>query len=109
MAQTVALILHELSTNAAKHGSLSVPKGLIDVRWSPREDGRFVLDWIESGGPSPKPTRQGFGASIIDQMVRALGGEIRLDWRAEGLACRIVPSIVTTGDQRDEALRAALA
>lgn len=89
-AQTVALILHELSTNAAKHGALSVPKGLVNVQWSPEEDGGFILDWIESGGPSPNPISKGFGASILDQMVRVLNGEIRLDWRPEGLACRIV-------------------
>jgi two-component sensor histidine kinase len=54
--------------------------------------GRLVLRWIESGGPpTRKPTRKGFGTSVIQRMIRRqLKGEIRVDWRAEGLACEII-------------------
>ena len=72
-AQAVAAILHELSTNAAKYGSLSVPEGQIEATWSRAAGGRFILRWIESGGPpANKPTREGFGTSIIDGMIRQL-------------------------------------
>jgi two-component sensor histidine kinase len=89
-AQAVAMILHELSTNAAKYGSLSVPEGQVEVTWS-RAAEQLILHWIESGGPAAnKPTREGFGTSIIDGMIRQLKGEIHRDWRAQGLACQIV-------------------
>jgi PAS domain S-box-containing protein len=91
-AQAIAVTLHELATNAAKYGSLSVPKGHLEVTWSRAADGQVILRWTESGGPpAKKPTREGFGTSVIERMIREqLKGEMRLDWRAEGLACEIV-------------------
>jgi PAS domain S-box-containing protein len=89
-AQAVALTLHELATNAVKYGSLSVPEGHLCVKWSRAADGQLTLHWTESGGPpTKKPTRSGFGMSVIEQMIRQ-EGEMHLDWRAEGLACEIV-------------------
>jgi two-component sensor histidine kinase len=90
--QAVAVILHELATNAAKYGSLSVPKGQIGVTWSRTSDQQLILRWTESGGPLvKKPAREGFGTSVIERMIRdQLKGEMHLDWRAEGLACEIV-------------------
>ena len=89
-AQAIAMTLHELSTNAAKYGSLSVPEGRLSVKWSRASDGQLTLHWTESSGPpTKKPTRRGFGMSAIEQMI-CQEGEIRLDWRAEGLACEIV-------------------
>jgi two-component sensor histidine kinase len=83
------MILHELSTNAAKYGSLSVPEGQVDMTWSRAAGGQ--LHWIESGGPpTNRPTRQGFGTSIVDGIMRQLNGKIQRDWRAQGLACQIV-------------------
>jgi two-component sensor histidine kinase len=92
VAQAVAVALHELATNAAKHGALSVAKGHVRVEWSRASDGRLVLRWTETGGPPGKPpTRQGFGTRVMDSMVRGqLKGEMQFDWRAEGLACEIV-------------------
>jgi PAS domain S-box-containing protein len=90
-AQAVAVILHELSTNAAKYGALSLPDGQVEVRWSRAAGEGLVLDWIESGGPvANKPTRESFGTSIIDRMIGQLKGEIHRDWRAKGLVCQIV-------------------
>jgi two-component sensor histidine kinase len=91
-AQAVAVILHELATNAAKYGSLCVPKGQVEVTWSSMADGQLMLRWTESGGPPPKkPTREGFGTSVIERMIREqLKGQMHLDWRTEGLACEIV-------------------
>jgi two-component sensor histidine kinase len=91
LAQVLAVILHELSTNAAKYGSLSVPEGRVEVTWSRAAGRRLTVYWIESGGPSAnKPTREGFGTSVIERMIEGLKGEIHRDWRAQGLACQIV-------------------
>ncbi len=92
MAQAIAVALHELATNAAKYGALSVADGHVQVEWSHAPDGRLVLRWTETGGPPVKPpTRQGFGTRVMERMIRGqLKGEIRFDWRAEGLACEIV-------------------
>jgi PAS domain S-box-containing protein len=90
-AQAIAVALHELTTNAAKYGALSVPKGHIQVEWSRTPDGRLVLRWIETGGPPVKPpTRRGFGTRVMEGMIRSqLKGGLRFDWRAEGLVCEI--------------------
>jgi PAS domain S-box-containing protein len=94
-AQAIAVTLHELATNAAKYGALSVPDGHVQVEWSREPNGRLVLRWTEKGGPPVKsPTRKGFGTRVIEGMIRGqLKGETRFDWRAAGLACEI--SIVT--------------
>jgi PAS domain S-box-containing protein len=89
-AQTIAVALHELATNAAKYGALSVPEGHVRIKWSDRADGWLVLRWTETGGPPVEPpTRRGFGTRVMDGMIRQLKGELRFDWRAEGLACEI--------------------
>jgi PAS domain S-box-containing protein len=90
-AQTIAVAIHELATNAAKYGALSVAEGHVRVEWSHASDGRLVLRWTETGGPPVKPpTRQGFGTRVIDRIIRhQLEGDIRFDWRAEGLMCEI--------------------
>jgi PAS domain S-box-containing protein len=92
IAQTVAVALHELATNAAKYGALSVADGQVQVEWSCGSDGRLVLRWTETGGPPVKPpTRQGFGTRVMDRIIRGqLKGEMHVDWRAEGLVCEIV-------------------
>ena len=86
------MTLHELATNAAKYGALSVPAGKVDVEWSRAAEGRLVLRWAETGGPPVKPpTRRGFGTRVMERMIRdQLKGEMRFDWRAEGLACELV-------------------
>jgi PAS domain S-box-containing protein len=94
-AQAIAVILHELATNAAKYGALSVSDGHVQVEWSRRLNGRLVLRWTENGGPPVRPpTRKGFGTRAIEGMIRSqFKGEARFDWRAAGLACEI--SLVT--------------
>ena len=91
VAQAMAVALHELATNAAKYGALSETKGQVRVEWSRGADGRLVLRWSELGGPPVKPpTRKGFGTHVMEAMIRAhVGGDVRLDWRADGLACEI--------------------
>ena len=92
LAQAIAVALHELATNAAKYGALSVANGQVRVEWSRAADGRLVLRWTEAGGPPVNPpTRKGFGTNVIGAMIRGhVGGDMRLDWHAEGLACEIV-------------------
>ena len=91
MAQTIAVTLHELATNAAKYGALSVPNGHVQVGWSRLADGRLFLRWTERGGPPVKPpTRRGFGTRVMESMIRGqLKGETRFGWHAEGLTCEI--------------------
>src|ERR1700678_2244385 len=89
-AQTIAVILHELASNAAKYGALSSAKGQIDLSWSHEPDGRLELRWTEAGGPQVQmPTREGFGGRVIKQMTGQLKGTARFDWRVEGLDCEI--------------------
>jgi PAS domain S-box-containing protein len=89
-AQVVAVSLHELATNAAKYGALSVPNGQISLKWTHNADGRLVLHWMETGGPAVKvPTHQGFGTRIIERMIGQLKGKVSFDWRADGLVCEI--------------------
>jgi two-component sensor histidine kinase len=83
--------LHELSTNAAKSGALSVPEGEVHVEWSQAKDGNLTLRWTEAGGPLVHPpTRRGFGTRVLDNMIHGqLKGEMHVDWRPEGLVCEI--------------------
>ncbi|WP_230531962.1 sensor histidine kinase [Microvirga roseola] len=92
---SVGLVLHELATNAAKYGALSVPSGCVEVRWTV-EDGpeshHLALEWKERGGPrvSP-PKRRGFGTTLIERSLnQTVGGTVELDYRPEGLLCRIM-------------------
>ena len=91
-AQAIAMILHELATNAAKYGALSVVEGCVEVKWSVAANDQLVLTWTESGGPAVrKPTRQGFGTRVMERMIRDQHeGDLRVDLRAEGIACEII-------------------
>jgi PAS domain S-box-containing protein len=91
-AQTIAVFLHELATNAAKYGALSAPEGRVHVEWSRAADGRLVLRWTETGGPPVKPpTRQGFGTRVMGAMIEGqLKGGVDFAWHAGGLVCEIV-------------------
>jgi PAS domain S-box-containing protein len=89
-AQTIAVSLHELATNAAKYGSLSVPDGKVHIEAARAADGTLSLQWTETGGPIVKqPERRGFGSRVMDAMIRNQSGEIRFNWRAEGLVCEM--------------------
>jgi len=91
-AQSIAIALHELTTNAVKYGALSAPTGHVQVAWSRPRDQQVALRWAESGGPPVKPpARQGFGTRVIERMIRRqLKGEVHFDWRPEGLMCEII-------------------
>jgi PAS domain S-box-containing protein len=89
-AQTLALALHELATNAAKYGALSSISGKLELGWQ-LSDGKLTLNWNETGGPATKsPSVNGFGTRIILASIeRQLRGQIAFDWRQEGLRCVI--------------------
>jgi PAS domain S-box-containing protein len=90
VAQAVAVVLHELATNASKYGALSNAKGQIRLTWSLSEDGQLALRWTELGGPIVNaPERKGFGSHLIEGTISQLGGKARFDWRSEGLVCEI--------------------
>ncbi len=87
----MGLILHELATNAAKYGSLSVPEGRVRLtteRLGSGSDPVLGLTWSEVGGPpAAVPTRQGFGTSFIKSLVRVMKGDVAFDWSETGLTC----------------------
>jgi PAS domain S-box-containing protein len=90
IAQAIAVIVHELATNAAKYGALSTAGGAVEFAWSHQADGRLMLCWTETGGPAVRmPARQGFGTRVIEGMISQFKGTTRFDWRAEGLVCEI--------------------
>jgi len=90
VAQTLAVMLHELATNAAKYGALSAPDGRIQMTWSQSSHDILTIRWTERGGPVVRrPTRQGFGSRVMDTLIQQLGGTVVFDWRNDGLCCEI--------------------
>jgi two-component sensor histidine kinase len=85
--QNIGFALHELATNAAKHGALSGPEGRLQIAWSGPSAGRIALDWIEDGGPAVQPpSRTGFGHQVIMQLVpKALQGTASLEFTGGGM------------------------
>lgn len=92
VAQALAIALHELATNAAKYGSLSTPNGRTLVTWGAPDEKRLIhMTWQERGGPPPSaPPRTGFGMTLLQRAFAGQpGGGVGLDWRPEGLFCRL--------------------
>ncbi len=89
-AQTIALALHELATNAAKHGALSAIDGSVRLEWQ-LKPGALALRWSERGGPPVHaPARHGFGVKVITSSIEAqLDGEAQFDWRGDGILCAL--------------------
>jgi two-component sensor histidine kinase len=89
--QPMAIVLHELVTNASKYGALSTPDGRITVRWHLGEDeARLVLEWIEADGPPVVPGQASYGTGVIRNLIPyELGGTVDLAFAAEGLRCKI--------------------
>jgi PAS domain S-box-containing protein len=93
-AQIVALVLHELATNAAKYGALSQASGKVNLAWQWR-DGEFSMQWEESGGPPVRaPTTKGFGTRVIlASVMQQLGGTATFEWLPGGLKFRMTATV----------------
>jgi PAS domain S-box-containing protein len=91
IAQGVAMAVHELATNATKHGALSAPSGRVRLRYERPAKDRARLVWKELGGPAVRaPSRSGVGISVLERALGwASGGSVDLDWRPEGLVCTL--------------------
>lgn len=93
-AQSIAMIVHELCTNAVKHGALSSKSGRVSIGWKVDDASDLVLTWEESGGPPGQaPLVQNTGNRVIDAVARQLGGALVRDWNREGLRCTLICSI----------------
>lgn len=109
--QPLAMVLHELATNAVKHGALSAPGGAVAIRWRAGrrtgEDGLLRLRWTETGGPPVfgVPTRRGFGSRVIEATARGqLGATLERHWERTGLVVEVgvqLARVAANGDDRD--------
>lgn len=93
-AQSLAISLNELATNAAKHGSLTTADGAVDIRWSvvpptAEQPPVLLLQWLERGGPAAAPpTRRGLGMDLIEgAIIYQLGGKVEFRFTPDGLEC----------------------
>lgn len=86
----LALVLHELATNAAKYGALSSQTGRLEISWRASGD-RIALDWVESGGPAvSEPSRRSFGSNLIERSLDAFGGSAKIEFVPSGVVCRML-------------------
>jgi len=104
LAVSIGMAIHELTTNAAKYGSLSVYGGKVDIAWSltieaTRRTLQFV--WVESGGPLVKPpTREGFGTRLLNFVLPGqIRAESEIDYRPEGVRVHISLPLPTEGSK----------
>ena len=92
--QAMSMAIHELATNAAKYGALSTRDGRLTVCWRREGPQMLIVRWEENAGPRIQPPeRQGFGSRLVSQLTRQMAGDVRYDWRPDGLlvelTCRL--------------------
>lgn len=92
--QSIGMAVHELATNAVKHGALSNQDGHVDIAWhldGKGAHGQFVMSWQESGGPSVRtPKRRGFGSKVIKNMIElSLDGDVLLEFSPAGFSWQL--------------------
>jgi two-component sensor histidine kinase len=109
--QALAMVLHELVTNAAKYGALSAPAGRVCVDWGCRTNGDsqtvLTIRWQEIGGPPVRaPSRRGYGTSVISDLIPyELGGMVDIAYATDGVRCRIeFPLEQVSGQDRPRSL-----
>jgi two-component sensor histidine kinase len=99
VVQSVGLALHELSTNAVKHGALTDTPGLLEVSWAVRgDDGqrRLAVDWVETGvANAGSPQRKGFGRELIERTLGSLpDAKSQMDFTTDGLKCHFELALI---------------
>ena len=93
LALTMAMLVHELATNAAKYGALSSANGQVSIRWS-RSDSGLNLEWRESGGPIiTAPKSHGFGMLMLTRALEQFGGSVEMLFDPTGLICKLRATI----------------
>lgn len=90
-ASSLALVLHELATNAAKYGALATDAGRVEIDWTvephPAGGSKLRLRWTERGGPTvSRPRRAGFGSRMLAALAHGLGGELHTEFKPSGIA-----------------------
>ena len=108
-ALSLGMAVHELATNAAKYGAFSVPDGGVSLSWVRQDDGdtdRFIFVWRETGGPAVVDTQQtGFGGQLIRSTIEgSLGGQIDMDWQADGLLCKFTVPVGNLTEIPDDSI-----
>lgn len=105
LASTLALIFHELTTNAVKYGALSNADGRISVHWQSRDD-KVEIEWSETRGPVViKPERHGFGMTLIERSLPPYRGKARTFFNPGGFVCRLSFSTDEPSFGDDDAIR----
>jgi GAF domain-containing protein len=99
LAIPVGMALHELTSNAVRHGALSVPQGRVEVRWDlTRRDGKrkLILSWAEHDGPPvQEPRKRGFGSTLLERVLALqANAEVRIAYGREGLTFRLEAPLV---------------
>jgi two-component sensor histidine kinase len=105
-ATVLALMFHELTTNAAKYGALSAPHGRIMLIWTKRGE-RVDFDWAESGGPQPiTRRREGFGSTLLRRGLQQFDGAVDMQFEPNGLHCKLALTLPTPRHREDRDLEA---
>jgi len=103
-AVSLGMVFHELATNAAKYGALSVPEGRVIIDWSlaDQHDRRLRIEWREVDGPPvAQPERRGFGSRLIERNLKHdLAGSLEIDYAPAGLAVEMTVSLDRTPAER---------
>ncbi|APG46082.1 HWE histidine kinase domain-containing protein [Phaeobacter porticola] len=101
---TLALVLHEMTTNSVKHGALSNHVGRVEITLKEEDSGALLIDWVERGGPpvSP-PSRRGFGSTIVENSIpHELKGDATVHYKTTGLEAHFrIPTLHLRGIQHD--------
>ena len=110
-ALSLSLAVHELATNAAKYGALTVPNGRVTVSWRPATDDGVELSWTETGGPLvEQPTRRGFGSTLIERaLAMETGGHAVVRYLRTGVVCDIFLPASSVSDTKSNAVDGASA
>jgi PAS domain S-box-containing protein len=96
-AASWSMALHELCTNALKHGAFTTDVGQVNITWAAPERGRLRFRWSERGGPPVTvPQHRGFGSRLIENLGRELAGSAHIQFEPDGLICTIDAPVPTT-------------